>query len=152
MARRGNIKKRIDKVDPKYQSQLVENIVNNVLRCGKKQLAYRIVYKALDLTAVETERDALEVLHEAISKTTPNTVVKAKRVRGSTHQAPRDIKPEVGQSLAIRWLVSAARARNNRGMAQKLANELVDASKGQGGAVRKREEVHRMAEANRRTV
>ena len=152
MARKGNTRKRSESVDPKYQSRLVQNIVNNILRCGKKQLAYKIVYKALEIAENELNQDALEILEQAILKTTPNTVVKARRIRGSTLQAPRDIKPEVGQSLAIRWIISSAKARNNRGIAQKLANEFIDASKGQGGAVRKREEVHRMAESNRRTA
>ena len=152
MARKGNTRKQSESVDPKYQSRLVQNIVNNILRCGKKQIAYKIVYKALEIAESELNQDALEILEQAILKTTPNTVVKARRIRGSTLQAPRDIKPEVGQSLAIRWIISSAKTRNNRGIAQKLANEFIDASKGQGGAVRKREEVHRMAESNRRTA
>ena len=133
MARKGNIRKQSESVDPKYQSRLVQNIVNNILRCGKKQLAYKIVYKALEIAESELNQDALEILEQAILKTTPNTVVKARRIRGSTLQAPRDIKPEVGQSLAIRWIIASAKSRNNRGMAQKLANEFIDASKGQGG-------------------
>jgi len=134
MARKGNTRKQSESVDPKYQSRLVQNIVNNILRCGKKQIAYKIVYKALEIAESELNQDALEILEQAILKTTPNTVVKARRIRGSTLQAPRDIKPEVGQSLAIRWIISSAKARNNRGIAQKLANEFIDASKGQGGA------------------
>nr|YP_009646422.1 ribosomal protein S7 [Chloroparvula japonica]QBX98155.1 ribosomal protein S7 [Chloroparvula japonica] len=152
MARKRISGKRVQALDPKYQNKNVQSLVNHVLKTGKKQLAYRLVYKSLELAQMQTDQDALEILEEAINQTTPSTVVKARRIRGSAQQVPRDIKPETGRALAIRWLVASARARNNLGMANKLANELVDASRGQGGAVRKRQETHRMAESNRQSA
>ena len=152
MARKRISGKRVQPLDPKYQNSNVQNLVNHVLKLGKKQLAYRLVYKALELAESKTNQDAIEILDEAINQATPSTVVKARRIRGSAQQVPRDIKPETGKALAMRWLVSAARARTNVGMANKLANELIDASQGQGDAVRKRQETHRMAESNRQSA
>ena len=148
MARKRISGKRVQPLDPKYQNSNVQNLVNHVLKLGKKQLAYRLVYKALELAESKTNQDAIEILDEAINQATPSTVVKARRIRGSAQQFPSDIKPETGKALAIRWLVSAAPARTNVGMANKLANELIEASQGQGGAVRKRQVTHRMSESN----
>ena len=152
MPRRAIIKKRPIGVDPVYSNQLVQLLVNQVLSKGKKQLAYQLVYDALTQIEVQTGNNPIEILEEAIKNTTPTTVIKASRVRGSTQSAPKDIRPERGRALAIRWIVSFAKTRSNPGMAKKLANELLDASQKQGGAFRKREEVHRTAESNRQAA
>ncbi|KAG2323189.1 hypothetical protein Bca52824_016402 [Brassica carinata] len=136
------------KSDPIYRSRLVNMLVNRILKHGKKSLAYQIIYRALKKIQQKTETNPLSVLRQAIRGVTPDIAVKARRVGGSTHQVPIEIGSTQGKALAIRWLLGASRKRPGRNMAFKLSSELVDAAKGSGDAIRKKEETHRMAEAN----
>lgn len=134
--------------DPRFHSQVLAKFINNVMERGKKSLATRIVYDALDLVAERTNRPPLEVFEEALKNATPLVEVKARRVGGATYQVPIEIRSDRRQALAMRWLISNARTRGGRSMAIRLANELMDTARGEGATVRRREEVHRMAEAN----
>nr|YP_010411751.1 ribosomal protein S7 [Lophophora diffusa]URP30845.1 ribosomal protein S7 [Lophophora diffusa] len=149
MSRRGTVEKRTAKYDPIYRNRLVNMVVNRILKRGKKSLAYRIIYRALFLIHQKKETNPLSVLRQAISKVSPSIGVKARRKKGSTRQIPIEIGRRKGKVLAIRWLLGAARKRPGRNMAFKLSSELVDAAKGSGGAIRKKEETYRIAEANR---
>nr|YP_010624069.1 ribosomal protein S7 [Goniothalamus tamirensis]YP_010624094.1 ribosomal protein S7 [Goniothalamus tamirensis]WBF98355.1 ribosomal protein S7 [Goniothalamus tamirensis]WBF98380.1 ribosomal protein S7 [Goniothalamus tamirensis] len=150
MSRRGTAEKKTAKFDPIYRNRVVNMLVNRILKHGKKSLAYKILYRAIKkIQQQKTETNPLYVLRQAIRRVTPDIAVKARRVRGSTHQVPIEIGPRQGRVLAIRWLLGASRKRPGQNMACKLSSELMDASKGKGGAIRKKEETHRMAEANR---
>nr|YP_010176758.1 ribosomal protein S7 [Vicia costata]QSQ72500.1 ribosomal protein S7 [Vicia costata] len=149
MSRRGTAEKKIAKSDPIYRNRVVNMLVNRIMKHGKKSLAYLIIYRAMKRIQQKTETNPLSVLREAIGRITPKIAVKARRVSGSTHQVPLDIKAPQGKALAIRWLLAASRKRPGRNMAFKLSSELVDAAKGSGDAIRKKEETHRMAEAKR---
>ena len=149
MSRRRTPKKRIVMPDPVYDSRLVELIVRQIMRNGKKSLAYKIMYESMNQIAETTQQEPLVVIEQAIRNATPLVEVKARRVGGSTYQVPLEILPERGTALAIRWILSACRNRAGRNMASKLTNELLDASKNSGNAIRKRDEVHKMAEANK---
>nr|QBC71366.1 ribosomal protein S7 [Anacampseros filamentosa]QBC71367.1 ribosomal protein S7 [Anacampseros filamentosa] len=149
MSRRGTVEKKKAKSDPIYRNRLVNMLVNRILKHGKKSLAYQILYRAVKEIQQKTKRNPLTVLRQAIRRVTPSIAVKARRKKGLTHQVPIEIRPTQGKALAIRWLLGAARKRPGRNMAFKLSSELVDASKGRGGAIRKKEETHRMAEASR---
>ena len=139
------------KPDPIFQSVSIQALVNQVLKDGKKALAYRIVYGVMDEIENQTQQNPVQVVEQAIQNATPSTLVKAKRVRGSTHQTPNTLDPRRGRSMAIRWILQAARARTGKGMTSKLSQEILDASQQLGGAVKRRDEMHRMAEANRRS-
>nr|YP_009000140.1 ribosomal protein S7 [Silene chalcedonica]YP_009000153.1 ribosomal protein S7 [Silene chalcedonica]AGZ18131.1 ribosomal protein S7 [Silene chalcedonica]AGZ18144.1 ribosomal protein S7 [Silene chalcedonica] len=151
MSRRGTVEEKTAKSDPIYRNRLVNMLVNRILKHGKKSLAYQIIYRAVKniQQKKKTEKNPLSVLRQAIRRVTPDIAVKARRVSGSTHQVPIEIGYTQGKALAIRWLLGAARKRPGRNMAFKLSSELVDAAKGKGDAIRKKEETHRMAEANR---
>jgi small subunit ribosomal protein S7 len=149
MSRRRTPKKRNVMPDPVYDSRLVELVVRQIMRKGKKSLAYRIMYESMTQLAETTQQDPLMVLEQAIRNATPLVEVKARRVGGSTYQVPLEVLPERGTALAIRWLLSACRNRAGRSMANKLTNELLEASKNSGSAIRKRDEIHKMAEANK---
>jgi small subunit ribosomal protein S7 len=149
MSRRSTAEKKTGKSDPIYRNRLVNMMVNRILKHGKKSLAYRILYKAMKNIKQKTKKNPLSVLRQAIRKVTPNVTVKARRVGGSTYQVPIEIKSAQGKALAIRWLLGASRKRSGRNMAFKLSYELIDAAKDNGDAIRKKEETHRMAEANR---
>ena len=149
MPRRGHITHREVLPDPIYGSKVVTKLVNNIMLDGKKGTAQKIVYGAFDRIAEKTGKDALEVFEAAMNNIMPVLEVKARRVGGSTHQVPIEIGSTQGKALAIRWLLAASRKRPGRNMAFKLSSELVDAAKGSGDAIRKKEETHRMAEANR---
>ncbi|CAK8570962.1 unnamed protein product [Lathyrus sativus] len=149
MSRRGTAEKKIEKSDPIYRNRVVNRLINHIMKHGKKLLAYRIFYRAMKRIQQKTEKNPLSVLREAILQVTPKIVVKARRVSGSTHQVPIEIKKPQGRALAIRWLVAASRKRLGRNMAFKFSSELVDAVKGRGDAIRKKEEIQKMAEANR---
>lgn len=136
--------------DPIFQSISVQALVNQVLKKGKKALAYRIVYGAMDKIKVQAKQNPLQIVEQAIQNATPSTLVKAKRVRGSTYQTPNTLDPSRGRSLAIRWILQSARSRSGKSMVIKLSQELLDASRQLGGAVKRRDEMHRMAESNRR--
>ena len=138
--------------DPKYQSVEVARFINKVMKWGKKSLAQRIMYGALDVVRQDARRDPLEVFSQAMKNTTPLLEVKPRRVGGATYQVPTELRPNRSEALAIRWIISSARARKGMPMVRRLALELMDASRGEGAAVRRREEIHRMAEANRAFV
>jgi small subunit ribosomal protein S7 len=149
MARRRPPKKMESSPDPVYGSTLVQMVVNRLMKQGKKPLAYRVCYRSMELLEKETRRDPLLLLEEAIRNVTPTMQVKAKRRGGSTYQVPVPVEVKQGTALAIRWILTACRQRSGKTMALKLRDELLDASKRMGSAMRRREEVNRMAEANK---
>nr|YP_009166650.1 ribosomal protein S7 [Epipremnum aureum]YP_009166667.1 ribosomal protein S7 [Epipremnum aureum]YP_009582473.1 ribosomal protein S7 [Zantedeschia hybrid cultivar]YP_009582493.1 ribosomal protein S7 [Zantedeschia hybrid cultivar]YP_010977026.1 ribosomal protein S7 [Zantedeschia elliottiana]YP_010977048.1 ribosomal protein S7 [Zantedeschia elliottiana]QJF46720.1 ribosomal protein S7 [Zantedeschia rehmannii]ALB38628.1 ribosomal protein S7 [Epipremnum aureum]ALB38645.1 ribosomal protein S7 [E len=149
MSRRGTAKKKTAKSDPIFRNRSVNMLVNRILKHGKKALAYQILYRAVKEIQQKTKTNPLSVLRQAIRRVTPDIALKARRKSGLTHQVPIEIGPAQGKALAIRWLLGASRKRLGRNMAFKLSSELVDAYKGRGSAIRKKEETYRMAEANR---
>ncbi len=149
MPRRGFIAKRDVIADPMYNSKLVTKLINNVMLDGKKTVAQKIVYDAFDIIKEKEQKDPLEVFEEALGNVMPVLEVKARRVGGATYQVPLEIRPERKQTLGLRWLVTYARNRHEKTMAEKLAAEIMDAVAGNGGAFKKKEETHRMAEANK---
>ncbi len=149
MPRKGYIAKREVLPDPVYQSKLVTKLINNVMESGKKSLAQRIVYDAFDIVAEKTGKNALEAFNEAMENVMPVLEVKARRVGGATYQVPMEIRAERRQALGLRWIVRYARERNEKTMKEKLANEIVDAINSMGGAFKKKEDTHKMAEANK---
>jgi small subunit ribosomal protein S7 len=138
--------------DPKYNSVYLASFINRVMTRGKKTVAQSIVYDALEIVASEGSRDPMEIFNQALRNATPQLEVKPRRVGGATYQVPVEVRSTRQMSLAMRWLLRASRARTGRPMAERLALELQEASRGQGAAVRRREEIHRMAEANRAFV
>ncbi|MGC9527451.1 MAG: 30S ribosomal protein S7 [Limnospira sp.] len=149
MSRRRVVQKRPVPPDPKYNSRLVNMMVRRIMRHGKKSVAHRIVDDALATIGERTGSDPLELFEKAVRNATPLVEVKARRVGGATYQVPMEVRSERGTTLALRWLIHFSRTRSGRSMAGKLANELMDAANETGSAVRKREETHRMAEANK---
>ena len=149
MPRRGSISKRDVLPDPMYNSKLVTKLVNNVMYDGKKGVAQTIVYDAFKMIEEKLGQNALEVFQAALDNIKPELEVKARRVGGSTYQVPMEVRPERQQTLALRWLISYSRNRSERTMAERLAGEIMDAKNSMGGAFKKKEETHRMAEANK---
>jgi small subunit ribosomal protein S7 len=149
LPRKGHIPKREVLPDPVYNDVRVAKLINNVMLDGKKELAQTIVYGAFDLMEERVGQPPLEVFNKAMDSVMPVLEVKARRVGGSNYQVPIEVRPERRQTLALRWIVQAARARSERTMRERLANELIDASNQTGSAYRRKEEIHRMAEANR---
>jgi small subunit ribosomal protein S7 len=149
MPRRGKIIKREVNPDTRYGSQLVTRVIHKVMKWGKKSKAEGIVYTALEIASEQMKVSPSDALEQAIKNATPLLRVKARRVAGATYQVPVEVKGERGTTLAIRWLLSAARARSGKSMAEKLSAEIMDAARGQGAAIKKREETHKMAEANK---
>jgi len=147
--RKGHVPKREILPDPKFNDLKVAKLINIVMYDGKKSLAQRIVYSAFDLVKERSEQEPIEVFYQALENVMPLLEVKARRVGGSNYQVPIEVRPERRQTLALRWIVNAARSRNERTMPERLANEILDASNSTGQAFRKKEEIHRMAEANR---
>jgi len=135
--------------DAKYRNVIVSRLINRVMLQGKKSTAEKVVYDAFDIMERQESKEAVNILEQAIKNTTPLLEVKPRRVGGATYQVPVEVRPERGLSLALRWLVLSTRARTDKSMAEKLAAELSDASKGQGATIKKREDIRRMAEANR---
>lgn len=152
MARRRRAIRRVIPPDPRYNSVALSRFIDKIMQRGKKTVAQRVVYQAFDIVGQESKRDPLEVFEQALKNATPALEVKPRRVGGATYQVPLEVRPERRQTLAMRWLVAAARARTGRPMREKLAQELIDASRGQGVAIKRREDLHRMAEANRAFV
>ena len=150
--RRNQAERRPVDPDPRFQSRLVTAFTNRVLMNGKKSVAERIVYNALDRVEGTTGRPGIDVFEQAVRNVTPVIEVKPRRVGGATYQVPVDIRAERRQALALRWLLNAARGRNGRSMEERLASEVLDAANNTGVAVRRKEETHRMAEANRAFV
>ena len=149
MARKGHIAKREVMPDPVYNSKVITKLINKVMWDGKKVTAQKIVYGAFDIVAEKTGREALDAFQQALDNVTPALEVKARRVGGATYQVPMEIRADRKQSLAIRWLVEYARKRNEHSMDARLAGEIMDAINGQGGAFKKKEDTHKMAEANK---
>lgn len=149
MSRRNIAKKRFILPDPIHNSKLVSLLTVRILKSGKKSLAQKIVYKSLDIIRERTSNEPIEVLEKAIRNATPLVEVKARRIGGSTYQVPMEIRAYRGTNLALRWLAQFAKKRSGKNMESKLANEIIDASNYNGNTIRKREETHRMAEANK---
>ena len=149
MPRKGYIAKREVLPDPIYNSKVVTKLVNNIMLDGKKSVAQKIVYGAFDIIKEKEQRDPLEVFEEALNNIMPVLEVKARRVGGATYQVPLEIRPERRQTLGLRWLVNYSRLRNEKTMVDRLANEIIDASNGTGASVKKKEDTHKMAEANK---
>jgi len=149
MPRRGFVPKREVLVDPVYKSAIVTKLINQVMLDGKRGVAQKAVYGAFDIIREKTGRDPLEVFMEGLNNVMPVLEVKARRVGGATYQVPMEIRPERRQTLGLRWLVNFARTRGERTMDARLAAEIMDASNSTGSAFKKKEEMHRMAEANR---
>ena len=149
MSRRHAAEKRQVLPDPQYGDIVVTKFMNAIMVDGKKSVAERIVYGAFDIIREKTSRDALDVFHEALDNVKPSLEVRSRRVGGATYQVPVEVRNERKQALAIRWLVDASRKRNERTMRERLAAELMDAAENRGSAVKKREDTHKMAEANK---
>jgi small subunit ribosomal protein S7 len=149
MSRRHRADKREINPDPKFGDLVVTKFMNAVMYDGKKSVAETIVYGALDQVQAKTKQEPVTVFHQALENVAPHLEVKSRRVGGATYQVPVDVRPERRQALAIRWLISAARARNETTMVDRLSGELMDAANNRGSAVKKREDTHKMAEANR---
>lgn len=149
MPRRREVPKRIVLPDPKFKSEMLAKFINVVMESGKKSVAERIVYGALDTVAERTKADALETFTKALDNIRPVVEVKSRRVGGATYQVPCEVRPHRRTALAMRWLVDAARKRGEKSMGMRLAGEVMDAIEQRGSAVKKREETHRMAEANK---
>ncbi len=149
MSRRSNTVKRITLPDARYESLLVQKFINKVMERGKKSTAERIVYNAMDIAADRLKKAPLEVFEQALRNASPSIEVKPKRVGGATYQVPIEVKSDRRYALAMRWLLISARARSGRPMAERLATEIVDAYNNTGSTIKRREDVHKMAEANR---
>lgn len=149
MSRRNKPPKRPVTPDPRYSSAHVTMFVNRMMRGGKKSTAQRMFYGAMDFIQQRENTEPMEILERAIRNVTPTVEVKPRRVGGSTYQVPIEVPPDRALSLAMRWILNSARARNGKSIAEKLAAEIQDAAKGQGNAIKKREDTHKMAEANR---
>ncbi len=147
--RRNRAPVRVVEPDIKYNSELVATFINKMMENGKKSLAARIVYQAIDIAETRAKKSGLEIFEEAVKNVTPLLEVRPRRVGGATYQIPMEVRTSRRRSLALRWLLQSARARNGKSMAQKLAAEILDASNGQGSAVKKKDDTHRMAEANK---
>ena len=149
MPRKGHIQKRDVLADPVYKNKVVTKLINNIMLDGKKGIAQKIVYGAFEEIAEKTGKDAVEVFEEAMNNIMPQLEVKARRIGGATYQVPIDVRPDRRQALALRWLTLYSRKRCEKTMKERLANEILDASNNTGAAVKKKEDMHKMAEANK---
>ena len=149
MPRRGNVAKRDVLPDPMYNSKLVTRLINSVMLDGKKGVAQKIVYGAFDIIREKTGKEPLEVFEQAMENVMPQLEVKARRVGGATYQVPMEVRPERRQTLGLRWMTNYSRLRSEKTMKERLAGEILDAVNGAGGAAKKRDDTHKMAEANR---
>ena len=147
--RRRSAERRAPSADPIYNDILVSRFINYVMHDGKKSVAQRIVYDALDIIEERTEEPGIEVFKQAINNVSPLVEVRSRRVGGATYQVPIEVRPDRRVALAFRWIIQYARVRQDRSMANRLANELMAAAKGEGGSVKKKDDTHRMAESNR---
>ena len=148
MPRRGNVPKREILPDPLYNSVLVTKLVNSIMLDGKKGVAQKVVYGAFDIIKEKTDKEPMEVYTQALENIMPSLEVKARRVGGATYQVPIEVRPERRQTLGLRWLTAYSRTRGEKTMKERLAGEIMDAANGVGGAVKKREDVHKMAQSN----
>ena len=149
MSRKGRIAKRDVLPDPIYNSKTITKLINNIMLDGKKGIAQKIVYGAFERVAEKTERPALEVFEEAMNNVMPVLEVKARRIGGATYQVPIEVKPERRQALGLRWITLYSRKRSEKTQVERLANEIMDAANNTGASVKKKEEMHKMAEANK---
>ena len=149
MPRRGNVAKRDVLPDPMYNSKLVTRLINNIMYNGKKGVAQKIVYEAFEIVEEKTGKNALEVFEQAMENVMPSLEVKARRVGGANYQVPIEVRPERRQTLGLRWMASYSRLRSEKTMKERLAGEILDALNGAGGAAKKRDDTHKMAEANK---
>ena len=149
MPRKGHIQKRDVLADPIYNNKVVTKLINNIMLDGKKGVAQKIVYGAFDRVAEKTGRDAMEVFEEAMNNIMPVLEVKARRIGGATYQVPIEVRPDIRQALALRWLTVYSRKRGEKTQEERLANEILDAVNNTGAAVKKKEDMHKMAEANK---
>ncbi|MDD4189365.1 MAG: 30S ribosomal protein S7 [Eubacteriales bacterium] len=149
MPRRGHITKRDVLPDPLYSDEIVTKLINNIMLDGKKGVAQKICYEAFDIVKEKTGKNPLDAFHEALNNIMPVLEVKARRVGGATYQVPMEVRPERRQALGLRWLISYSRKRSERTMSERLAGEIMDAINSLGGAFKKKDETHKMADANR---
>jgi small subunit ribosomal protein S7 len=149
MPRKGEVKRRDILADPKFHDRLVTKFINSMMHDGKKSLTERIFYRALDLVGERAKEDALGVFKRALDQVKPLVEVRSRRVGGATYQVPVEVRPQRRISLAMRWIVQNSRARPEKSMIERLAGEILDAANGRGGAIKKKEDTHRMAEANK---
>ena len=149
MPRRGNIAKRDVLADPMYGSKLVTRLINNIMLDGKKGVAQKIVYDAFEIVRTKTDREPLEVFEQAMENIMPVLEVKARRMGGATYQVPMEVRQDRRQTLGLRWITKYSRLRSEKTMKERLAGEIIDAVNGTGGSVKKREDTHKMAEANK---
>ena len=147
--RKGHIQKRDVLADPLYNNKVVTKLINNIMLDGKKGVAQKIVYGAFEKIAAETGKDATEVFEEAMNNVMPALEVKARRIGGATYQVPIEVRPERRQALGLRWITLYSRQRSEKTMVERLANEIMDAANNTGSSVKKREDMHKMAEANK---
>jgi small subunit ribosomal protein S7 len=147
--RKGHIQKRDVLPDPVYNNKVVTKLINNIMLDGKKGVAQKIVYGAFDMVAEKSGKDAVEVFDEAMNNIMPQLEVKARRIGGATYQVPIEVRPDRRQALALRWLTLFSRKRSEKTMVERLANEILDASNNTGSAVKRKEDMHKMAEANK---
>lgn len=149
MPRKGKVERREVPPDPKYGDPIVHKLINSLMWDGKKTVAMRIVYQAFEVIQNRLKEDPLKVFHKALDNVKPVLEVKPRRVGGATYQVPVEVRPERRISLGLKWIINSARARSERGMKEKLAAEIIDAFNNRGGAVKKKEDTHKMAEANK---
>ena len=149
MPRKGHTQKRDVLADPIYNNKVVTKLINNIMLDGKRGVAQKIVYGAFDRVAAKTERPAIEVFEEAMNNIMPVLEVKARRIGGATYQVPIEVKPDRRQALALRWMTTFSRARGGKTMEERLANEILDAANNTGASVKRKEDMHKMAEANK---
>ncbi len=149
MPRKGSVERREIKPDSVYQSLLVAKFINNIMRKGKKSLAERIFYSTLELIKEKTKEDPLKIFHKALENVKPKIEVRSRRIGGATYQIPIDVPEYRATSLGIRWIITAAKARSEKSMIEKLTNEIIDAANNRGAAIKKKEDTHKMAEANK---
>ena len=149
MSRRNRAQRKVPQPDPIYNSRLVTLLISRILQSGKKSLAQRIVYNALELISSKTEENPVLVLEKAVKNVTPQVEVKAKRVGGSTYQVPIEIRAYRGTNISLKWITEFARARSGKSMSLKLSNEIMDAAKETGNSIRRKEQTHKMADANK---
>jgi len=149
MPRKGEVKKREGLPDPKYGDKTVAKFVNTIMSRGKKSTAEAILYRSLDIVTAKTKEDSLGVFKRALENVRPTVEVRSRRVGGATYQVPVEVRPQRRMSLSMRWLIQAARDRSEKSMEEKLAAELIDAANNRGTSIKKKEDTHRMAEANR---
>ncbi|HEY6042602.1 MAG TPA: 30S ribosomal protein S7 [Anaerolineae bacterium] len=149
MSRRTISKKRVPLADPKYNSRTIGRFINRMMHAGKKTVAEKVIYRALEMVAERTKKNPTEIFEQAIKNAGPMIEVRPRRVGGSTLQVPVDVPSDRRQALAVRWILASVRARSGKDFSEKLAGELIDCAAGQGSTIKKKEEVHKMAEANR---